>query len=354
MIMDINGLLTRMLDNDASDLHLRVNSLPMFRIDGSLVPQKYIPPLTSDDMEVILEQVSTSQQRKTFTTKLAIDFAYDIPEHSRYRVSVIRQKGTISIVFHRVPLEVPSIDKMDLPQIYKKLALKPRGLILVTGPTGNGKSTTLATMINHINENSARSIISIEDPIEFVHRNKKSIIAQQEVGVDTTSFADALGHALRHNPNVIIVGEMRDLSTISTTITAAETGHLVLATLHTTDAVQSIDRIVDMFPPVQQQQVRLQLSQVLEAVLSQTLIPRIGGGRIAAVEILVINTAVRNLIREGKTHQIPGVMQLGSKNGMQTLNQALVELVRKSIVQIEEAMVKSSDPEQLEELLKTR
>ena len=257
------------------------------------------------------------------------------------------------MVFHKVPLSIPSIDEMELPQIYKNLALKPRGLILVTGPTGNGKSTTLATMINHINQTTSKSIISVEDPIEFVHENHKSIIAQQELGEDTESFATALVHTLRHNPDVIVVGEMRDLATISTVITAAETGHLILGTLHTTDATQTIDRVVDLFPPIQQHQIRLQLSQVLEAILSQTLLPRIGGGRIAAVEILIVTHAVRNLIREGKTYQVYDIMQLGSKDGMQTLNQALVNLVKRNIVAPEEAMMKSSNPMQLEKLIQS-
>ncbi len=349
--MEIDELLTRAQDSGASDIHLRAMSPPVFRIDGDLIPQQDLPPLTSEEIETILKRVSTQAQRNTFAKELVLDFAYSVSGLFRFRVSVIRQRGTVSMVFHRVLLDVPSIDELELPQLYKKLAIKPRGLILVTGPTGNGKSTTLAAMINHIDENAARSIISIEDPIEFVHQSNKSIIAQQELGDDTTSFATALVHALRHNPDVIVVGEMRDLATVSTVITAAETGHLVLGTLHTADATQSIDRIVDLFPPMQQQQIRLQLSQVLEAVLSQTLVPRIGGGRIAAVEILVATTAVRNLIREGKTYQIHSVMQLGSQYGMRTLNQALAELVKKRIVAPEEAVMKSSNPRQLEELI---
>ena len=255
------------------------------------------------------------------------------------------------MVFHRVPLDVPSIDEIQLPRIYKKLALKPRGLILVTGPTGNGKSTTLATMINHINMNTAKSIISIEDPIEFVHQNKQSIIAQQELGDDTNSFDNALVHALRHNPDVIVVGEMRDLATISTVITAAETGHLVLGTLHTSDAAQTVDRIIDVFPPSQQRQVRLQLSQVIEAVLSQTLLPRIKGGRIAAIEIMLGTPAVRNLIRSEKIHELGTVIQLGMREGMQTLDQALATLARKGVVAQEEAILRSSDPVHLRELI---
>ncbi|MFC2068193.1 type IV pilus twitching motility protein PilT [Chloroflexota bacterium] len=349
--MEINDLLKRMQESVASDLHLRVGSPPMFRIDGALIPQNRIPILTSGDIETYLEKVSSEEQRSTFASKLALDFAYSIPGISRFRVSVIRQKGTVSMVFHRVLLDIPSIDELQLPQIYKSLALKPRGLILVTGPTGNGKTTTLATLIHHVNMNTEKSILSIEDPIEFVHQNKRSSISQQELGLDTKSYPDALIHALRQNPDVIVVGEMRDLVTISTVITAAETGHLVFGTLHTTDAVQSIDRVVDMFPPIQQQQIKIQLSQVLEAILSQTLVRRIDQGRIAAVEILIANYAIRNLIREGKTHQIYSVMETASKDGMQTLSQALTQLVQKRIVTREEALIKSSTPEKLERLL---
>jgi twitching motility protein PilT len=244
-----------------------------------------------------------------------------------------------------------SIDELGLPQICKELVLKPRGLILVTGPTGCGKSTTLAAMINHLNENDRRNVITIEDPIEYLHPNKRCIIAQRDLGDDTKSFATALIHALRHDPDVIVIGEMRDLDTIATAITAAETGHLVLGTLHTTDAAQTVDRMTDIFPPSQQQQIRLQLAQVLEAVLSQALLPRIGGGRVGAFEILIATYAVRNLIRDGKTFQLPNVMQLGSKDGMQTLDQALAELVRRHIVTQEEAMMKSSNPEQINKSL---
>jgi twitching motility protein PilT len=250
-----------------------------------------------------------------------------------------------------VPFEVPSIDKLGLPQICKALVLKPRGLILVTGPTGSGKSTTLAAMIDYLNQTESRNVISIEAPIEYLHRNKKSIIVQRDLGYDTRSFAAALVHSLRHDPDVIVLGEMRDLETIASAITAAETGHLVLTTLHTSDASQTVDRVIDVFPPAQQQQVRLQLSQVLEAVLSQALLRRIGGGRVAAFEIMVATPAVRNLIREGKTFQLANAMQLGAKDGMQTLDQALTELVKRRIVSEEEAISKSSNPEQLSKLL---
>ena len=249
----------------------------------------------------------------------------------------------MAIAFRVVPFGVPTIDELGLPQIFKKLILKPRGLILVTGPTGSGKSTTLAAMINHLNESEKRSIITIEEPIEFLYRDKKCIIAQRDVGDDTKSFSTASIHALRHDPDVIVVGEMRDLETISTAIMAAETGHPVVATLHTTDAAQTVDRIVDVFPHGQQRQIRLQVSQVIEAIISQALLPRIGGGRVAAFEIMLASPAVRNLIREEKVFELPNVMQMSSKDGMQTLNQALTDLVRKGRVTQDEAMMNSSN-----------
>jgi twitching motility protein PilT len=265
----------------------------------------------------------------------------------------MQQRGTLSLAFRLVPFDVLSVDELGLPRICKELVLKPRGLILVTGPTGCGKSTTMAAMIRHLNENSGCNIITIEDPIEFLHRNIKCMIAQRDIGDDTKSFAVALVHALRHDPDVIVVGEMRDLDTIETAIRAAETGHLVMGTLHTTDAAQTVDRIIDIFPPGQQSQIRLQLSQVLMAVLSQTLLPKVGGkGRIAAFEIMTANSAVRNLLREGKSYELPNMMQLNTGEGMQTLDQALAELVGKRIVTREEAVMKSSHPERLQKLLR--
>ncbi len=340
-------LLELTVDKGASDLHLRVPSPPLLRIDGALVPIQDHPPLTARDVEMILEGITTPEQRSKFLRDLELDFAYSVPGVARFRVSAMRQRGSISLAFRLVPIEVSSIDDLGLPQICKELALKLRGIVLVTGSTGSGKSTTMAAMIHHLNESDSRNVITIEDPIEYLHPNKKCLIAQRDLGDDTTSFDIALVHALRHDPDVIVVGEMRDLSTISTTIRAAETGHLVLSTLHTTDAAQTVDRIIDIFPPEQQQQIRLQLSQAIEAVLSQTLLPRIGGGRIAAFEILVATHAVRNLIREGKSFQLPNVMQLGSQDGMQTMDQALADLVRKRIITQEEAVMKSSNPEQL-------
>ncbi|HIE17535.1 MAG TPA: type IV pilus twitching motility protein PilT [Dehalococcoidia bacterium] len=350
--MDIIELLKLMVEKKASDLHVRVPSPPVLRIDGNLVPLQELPSVTPRDAELALEHITTPEQRDTFAKEKELDFAYSIPGLARFRVSVMWQRGTISLAFRLVPFETPSIDELGLPQICKQLILKPRGLILVTGPTGSGKSTTMATMIRHLNENSARNVITIEDPIEYLHHNIKCIIAQRELGGDTKSFDIALVHTLRHDPDVIVVGEMRDLETISTAMRAAETGHLVMGTLHTTDAPQTVDRIIDIFPPSQQQQIRLQFSQVIEAVLSQTLLPRANGqGRIAAFEIMIASPAVRNLIREGKTFELHNVMQLSSGEGMQTLDQALADLVKKKIVTLEEAKMKSSHPERLRKLL---
>lgn len=353
--MEIEALLRLTIEKGASDLHLKVPSRPVLRVDGKLAVQEDLPPLTGPDLEAIFEQVTTQEQRVTFLRERELDFAYSIPGLARFRVNVLQQRGTLSFAFRPVPIKIPTIDELGLPQICKQLILKPRGLILVTGPTGSGKSTTLAAMIDYLNETSAQSVITIEDPIEFLHPDKKCIIRQRDLGDDTKSFSIALRHALRHDPDVIVVGEMRDLETISTAITAAETGHLVLGTLHTTDAPQTIDRIIDIFPHGQQPQVRLQLSQVLEAILTQVLLTRTGGrkGRIAAFEILLASPAVRNLIREEKLFELHGIMQISNKDGMQTRDQALTDLVRRRVVTIEEAMVKSSNPKHLKALLET-
>ena len=341
-----------MVDKGASDLHLWVPSPPVLRIDGVLTPLSEFVPATPEYVETVFDEITTPEQKNTFLEELELDFAYSIPGLARLRVNALKQRGTISLAFRLVPYEVPSIDELGLPEICKRLVLKPRGLILVTGPTGCGKSTTLAAMINHLNENDSRTIITIEDPIEYLHSNKKCLIAQRDLGDDTRSFANALVHALRHDPDVLIVGEMRDVATMSTAITAAETGHLVLGTLHTVDAVQSINRIVDMFPHAEQQQIITQLSQVIEAILSQTLLPRIGGGRIAAFEVMIANSAIRKLIREQRVFELPRNMELSTEEeGMHTLGQELADLVRNGIVSREDAMMKSSDPVKLNQLL---
>jgi len=345
-------LLRLMIDKGASDLHLRALVPPVLRIDGALVQQDQ-PPMRAEEIEEILTSITKPEQRDTFQSELELDFVYAASGIARFRVNALRQKGTISLAFRLIPFEVLSIEKLGLPQICKQLVLKPRGLILVTGPTGSGKSTTLAAMIDYLNENESRNIIAIEAPIEYLHNSKKSIVIQRDLGNDTKSFATALLHSLRHDPDVIVLGEMRDLDTVAAALTAAETGRLVLSTLHTSDAAQTVDRIIDIFPAAQQQQIRLQLSQVLEAVLSQTLLRRIGGGRVAAFEIMIATPAVRNTIREGKNFQLANAMQLGAKDGMQSLDYALADLVNRHIVKEEEAMSKSSNPEQLSKLLRS-
>jgi twitching motility protein PilT len=341
-----------MVDKGASDLHLRPPSPPVLRVDGALVVMEDLPPLTPISVKAYFEEITAEHQRESFYRDLELDFSYSVSGLGRFRVNVMLQRGSMSIAFRFIPFELPTIDELELPSICKDLILKPRGLILVTGPTGSGKSTTMAAMISYLNERERRNVITIEDPIEYLYPNKQCLIAQRDLGDDTRSFSSALVHALRHDPDVILVGEMRDLATISTAITAAETGHLVLGTLHTIDAVQSIDRIIDAFPPEHQRQVILQMSQVLVAILSQTLLPRASGkGRVGAFEIMVAVPAVKNLIRTSKSHELPSIIQLGAKDGMQSLNQSLANLVRSRVVAIEDAVVKSSDPEQLRKLI---
>jgi len=348
----IDELLSLTVYNGASDLHITVPSPPILRIEGRLVAQKDLPALTPRDIQDIFKQITTEEQRSTFDRELELDFAYSIPGLARFRVSALLQRGSMSLAFRLVPFKAPSIDELGLPQVCKELILKPRGLVLITGAAGSGKSTTLAAMINHLNDTAERNILTVEDPIEFLFRNNKCIIRQRELGHDTKLFYTALVHALRHDPDVVVIGEMRDLPTISTAITAAETGHLVIGTIHTIDAAQSVDRIIDIFPAGQQQQVRLQFSQVIEAVLSQTLLTRIGGGRIAAFEILLATPGIKRLIREGKIYEIAGNLEHGASEGKQIMDQALADLVKRNIVTKEEAMMKSSDPAKLKEFLK--
>lgn len=353
-VSKLNGfreILELVVEKGATDLHVKVPSPPVLRIDSVLVPQEEWPSFTIQDIEAIFEQITSEEQREVFNREQELDFAYSVPGLVRFRVSALQQRGTMSLAFRRVPHKVPTIDELALPQICKELILKPRGLILVTGPAGSGKSTTLAAMINHLNEKETRNVITIEDPIEYLFHDNKCLIRQRDLGDDTKSFSAALVHALRHDPDVIVIGEMRDLETISTAITAAETGHLVLATLHTFDAAQSIDRIIDVFPPAQQRQVRLQLSQVIEAVLSQTLLSRISGGRVAAFEIMLADVVIRKLIREEKIHEISTHIEACRLEGMQSLDQAMAELVKSGIISIDEAMLKTSSPVKLNNLL---
>lgn len=346
--MNIEELLYTMELEKASDLHLRISRPPILRVDGILRPVDDVPNITRNDLKQAFEHITTENQRQEFCKELELDFAYSIPGLARYRINAFMQRGTLSLAIRRVTFEVPTISELGLPAICKALVEKPNGLILVTGRTGTGKSTTLAAMIDHLNRTNVRNVITIEDPIEYLFHDEKCVIAQRELGHDTNSFSKALRHVLRQDPNVILVGEMRDPETISTAITAAETGHLVLSTLHTQSAPQAIDRIIDAFPPHQQEQTRLQLSLVLEAVLSQILLRRASGkGRIAAVEIMIGTDAIKNLIREGKTEQIPTYMQTGTKYGMQTMDQALQDLIKSRLVSSEDAAYYYSKPKEL-------
>lgn len=351
--VQIDELLQLAVDKGATDLHLKVPVPPVLRIDNMLIRQKQYSPITPEEIQSIFKQITNHDQRIAYERKHELDFAYSIPGLARFRVSALQQRGTISLAFRLVPINTPSIDELGLPKICKELILKPRGLVLVTGPAGSGKSTTLAAMINYLNENESRSVITIEDPIEYLFRDEKCIIRQRDIGDDTESFYTALVHALRHDPDVIVVGEMRDLDTVSTAMTAAETGHLVLATLHTVDAAQSIDRIIDLFPPAQQRQIRLQLSQVIEAVISQTLLPHIGGGQVAAFEVMLATSVIRRLIREEKIYEISPNIEMGRLEGMQTLDQDLASLVKRNIVDKEGALLKSSNPVKLQQFLQS-
>jgi len=349
----VTDLMRRMVEAKASDLHMKAGAPPVLRVNGRLVPQD-LPELTAEAMKAAFSQVTSPEQQGLFDQEKELDFAYGADGIGRFRVNAALQRGSIALAFRLVRTDIPTLEELGLPEVCRSLVLKPRGLVLVTGPTGCGKSTTLAAMIGHLNERERRHIVTIEDPIEFVHRNKQCLISQRELGPDTNSFASALKHVLRQDPDVILVGEMRDLETVAAALTAAETGHLVLATLHTPSAAQTIDRIIDSFPPHQQQQIKMQLSTVLEAVLCQTLVPRAdGSGRVAAVEVMVATSAVRNLIREGKTFQIPNVIQTGSQHGMQTLDQALAALCRAKAVTPDEALSQCGNPEEFKRALGT-
>ncbi len=350
--IDIQDLLTQLVESEGSDLHLKTGSPPVFRIFSNLKPCEDYPALTPQILESIFINVTNEEQRFQFSKNRSLDFAYSLSGIARFRVSAIRQRGSLSMAFRVVPYEIPTIDDLGLPPACKKLIVKPRGLILVTGPAGSGKSTTLAAMIEHLNNTEARNVITVEDPIEFLFKDKKCLIHQRDLGDDCPTFARGLVDALRHDPDVIVIGEMRDLDTISTAMTAAETGHLVIGTLHTIDAAQSIDRIVDMFPYGQQRQIRLQLSQVIEGVLSQALVPKIGGGRIAAIEVMLGTTVIRRLIRDEKIFDITATIEMGRLEGMQSLDQALADLVRDVRITDEDAMAKSSNPRRLTELIR--
>lgn len=329
--MDIIQLLTRSKEMGASDLHISVNCSPVYRVNGELILEG--ESLRPADTEEMGRQLMTDSQWDVFSRSGDLDFSFSVPGTSRYRINVYRQRGCVSIAARIVPNAVPTFDSLGIPEVIKSLTDKPYGLVLVTGPTGSGKSTTLAALIDHINHTHRRHIITLEDPIEYLHKHHLSIIDQREIGLDTMGFSSALRSALRQDPDVILVGEMRDLETISTALTAAETGHLVFATLHTGDAVSTIDRIIDVFPASQQQQVRVQIASVLQGIAAQRLFKTMDGKRrIAAVEVLMNTPAVANLIRSEKTHQIRSVMQTGRAYGMQTMDNHLRELAGKGLV----------------------
>ena len=332
--MGILEILELAIASGASDVHLTVASPPIVRVNGRL-KRLGEEKLTPEDAMRIIQEILTPEQIKVFEEKGELDISYSNPGFGRFRVNVYKQRGSYSMALRVVALNIPSMETLRLPLVLKELATKQRGLILVTGPTGSGKSTTLAAMIDHMNQTRNEHIITIEDPIEYLHKHQLSIVNQREIGHDSHSFANALRAALRQDPDIILVGEMRDLETIGTAITAAETGHLVMSTLHTIGAAKTVDRIIDVFPPHQQQQVRVQLASVIEAVISQQILPKADGtGRVAAFEIMVANAAIRNLIREGKTHQIQNVIQTGSGQGMQTMDASLMELYKKRIIDL--------------------
>ncbi len=338
------------IDRGASDLHITSGLPPMVRVRGEVQPLDY-PPLTPNATRELVYDILSNDQRQRLENDWELDFSYSVPHTGRFRVNVYFQRGSLGAAFRAIPHEIKSLGELGLPKAVESLTEKPRGLVLVTGPTGSGKSTTLAAMIDRINETRNEHIMSVEDPIEFLHQHKKCIVNQREVNQDTRSFAQALKHVLRQDPDVILVGEMRDLETISLAVTAAETGHLVFGTLHTQDAPQTVDRVIDVFPPHQQHQVRAQLANALQGIITQTLIPRRdGSGRVVACEVLVPTPGVRNLIREAKNHQIYSAMQTGGKFGMQTMDAALVELVRRGLISREEAEKRSSNPEELTRL----
>jgi twitching motility protein PilT len=352
MNFDFADILLEVLESRASDLHITAGAAPSVRIRGRLAPLEGYPELTPTDTREIVYSIINNDQRQRLETDWQLDFAYAIPGRARFRVNAYFQRSALGAAFRLIPNEIVPIDTLGLPPVVHEFTKKPRGLVLVTGPTGSGKSTSLASMVDEINESREEHIMTVEDPIEFLHTHKKCLVNQRELGSDAQSFAAALKSALRQDPDVILVGEMRDLETISTALTAAETGHLVFATLHTQDTPQSIDRIIDVFPPSQQHQVRVQLSVALQGIMTQTLLPTSdGAGRVVACEVLVPTPAIRNLIREGKTHQIYSVLQTSSSAGMQTMDAALATLVRGGKITRQLAEDRSTTPEELRRLL---
>ncbi|MFP6630114.1 MAG: PilT/PilU family type 4a pilus ATPase [Myxococcota bacterium] len=349
---NMHQLLKTMIEKNASDLHITTGTPPQLRIDGKLHPLK-MPPLSPQETKQICYSVLTDAQKHHFEETNELDLSFSVQKLSRFRGNVFVQRGNVAGAFRAIPFKILSFDELNLPPVVSELSRKPRGLILVTGPTGSGKSTTLASIVDRINTDRNEHIVTIEDPIEYLHSHKGCVVNQREVGSDTHNFKNALKYILRQDPDIVLIGELRDLETIEAALTVAETGHLAFATLHTNSAVQTINRIVDVFPPYQQSQIRQQLSFVLEGVMCQTLLPRANGpGRVLAIECMVPNTAIRNLIREDKIHQLYSAMQVGQRKfGMQTLNQSLAGLVQQRLVTMDDAMGRSPDVEELKTLV---
>ncbi len=352
MSVTLHQLLKTLVEQGATDLHVTTNTAPQIRIDGDLVPLQ-MPPLTAPETKQLVYSVLTEQQKHRFEENLEIDFSFGVKGLARFRANVYNQRGAVGAAIRLIPWEIRSFKELGLPDVIADITNRPRGLVLVTGPTGSGKSTTLAAMLDKVNVERAEHIVTIEDPIEYLHQHKRCVVNQRELHADTHSFTNALRSVLRQDPDVVLIGEMRDLETVESALRIAETGHLTFATLHTNSAAQTINRIIDIFPAHQQSQIRAQLSFVLEGILCQTLLPRAGGqGRVLAMEVLIPTAAIRNLIREDKVHQIYSVMQTGqSRNGMQTFNQCLATLVHKKQITMPLALSVSHHPDELQEMV---
>ncbi len=350
--LHLNSLLTEMMALDASDLHLSAGRPPSVRVHGAIRPLEGHEPMIGSDLRELVYGILTQRQRERFEGEKELDTSHTVPGLGRFRVNVFQQRDSVGAVLRAIPFKVRPLAELGIPATVEQFAHLPRGLVLVTGPTGSGKSTTLASLIDMINSATPSHIMTVEDPIEFLHDHKRAVVNQREVGVDTNSFAEALKHVLRQDPDVILVGEMRDLETIATALTAAETGHLVFGTLHTQDAPQSVDRVIDVFPSHQQQQIRVQLAAALQGVVTQQLVPTArGGGRAVATEVMVVTSAIRNLIREGKVHQIYSSMQAGGQYGMQTMDQSLAQLVRDGAITLDAALERCANPADIHRLV---
>lgn len=350
--VSIAAMLRYMFEKGASDLHITPNATPMYRIDGSVVPSEF-EVLSEEACQSIIYSILTDEQKEKFERENELDLAFGLQDVGRVRMNVLRQRGTVAAALRAIPSRIPNFEELNLPAVVSKIVQFPKGLVLVTGPTGSGKSTTLAAMIDWINTNHKGHIITIEDPVEFVHKDKQCVIHQREIGSDTKSFTEALRRVLRQDPDVILIGEMRDLETIKAALTIGETGHLVFGTLHTTDTVQTINRVIDVFPPHEQSQVRAQLSFVLQAVLSQQLIPKAsGGGRVMGLEVMINTPGIRNLIRESKLEQVYTALQTGAELGMQPMNRSLYDHYMNQMITFQEAMLRSMDPKDLQRMIK--